>query len=399
MNRLQTFKIINHANLSRVDFKTLILLYQPLLGVSAYSVYQLFFELSRADKLDKYTYQFILDVLNIKIEELKESLKKLEALALVDTFKKGDNVVYVIEQPMTPKQFISDTILGSYLKSEIGENHFELLVKMFETYRFEDESYERTTHLFDDVYETKRLETINITTPLEGRINGSNIKIDSNFNLQAFIDNLPDRNKTPKLMTPKYQEEIMKIAYIYNLTVEEMIEIYIESFKRSAPTIKELLNRATFQLKKETIKVTKKVENDEDLLIYQLTPREIIYQMSKEEYIPDALHTIAELLVLKDVEEALLNVLLVLVLEKKDGIMPHVNYLRTILNNWEKEGITDAKMAWDHISTYEKKKPTKNFKQGYSRTKPDAESPDWLDDYIEEMREKFEEGIGEKVWP
>ena len=113
------FNLFMQTDLSASDFKVLALLYQPLLGLNAYSIYNIFYQFNKLNQLTPH--HFLLDLLNIKQDEFINAREKLEALGLLETYLKNeDEYLYILKAPFTAKQFLLDTFLGTYLESEIG---------------------------------------------------------------------------------------------------------------------------------------------------------------------------------------------------------------------------------------------------------------------------------------
>src|SRR5690625_2244128 len=98
-----SFKLNINTDLSDKDFKVLTLLYQPLIGMKALSLYNTFYYLSNFNKT--YLHQTIFDLLNINNVEFIKEREKLEALGLLETYEKNQtNYVYVIKTPYSAKR-------------------------------------------------------------------------------------------------------------------------------------------------------------------------------------------------------------------------------------------------------------------------------------------------------
>jgi replication initiation and membrane attachment protein len=86
------------------------------------------------------------------------------------------------------------------------------------------------------------------------------------------------------------------------------------------------------------------------------------------------------------IDLGVINVLLLFVLKRKDGILPHLHYLEKILNDWLSKGVatsTDAiEMTTQLESTYQKKT--------YKKSVRVSVEPDWLDAYLAELKKEEE---------
>ena len=108
-------KILIPSVISQEDLKVLTLFYQPLLGAGAYTLYLTLYELSNLDSgiSNSYSQQDILDLLNIKSRAHLEMRYKLEALGLLVVYQNKNEYIYSLKSPLTAKEFLNDTILGS----------------------------------------------------------------------------------------------------------------------------------------------------------------------------------------------------------------------------------------------------------------------------------------------
>lgn len=372
------FILKNNAYLSNLDYKALTLLYQPLLGSLPYALYQVFFELSKAEK--NFTFSFLLDLLNIKIDTFFNSLKKLEALGLIDTYENSDHYLYIIKQPHTPKQFLSDTILGSYLQSEIGIDQTEILSKIFEKEDVDYTKYQFVTHSFDDVYSSHHLPLLKTDKIIEGHdVVTRSIRMRNNFNMSLFIEKIPDRLKSPQLFTKKYEEMLAKIQYVYQFDIDEMAELFISSYQQEIPNSKQLNMKARYILNKKPY--IKEIIEDEMLLYESLTPKQIVENYVTNGAKAEALDTIYQLTSRYDIDNGVLNVLLMFILKRQEGVLPHVNYLDKVFSSWLKKGVQTINDALKIIDDFEnvERKPINKYDK-----KPKYQ-PKWMDNFIDKM--------------
>ena len=128
---MQTIKLFSPIDLSGHDHKVLSLLYRPLIGTVAFSLYQFIFS---------YTYQkdsvdidesLVLNMLVITKKELEEASNVLSAYALLDVFVKEDDLLLQLKKPMTAKQFLNDTIFGITLEQKVGKQTLVILIDQF----------------------------------------------------------------------------------------------------------------------------------------------------------------------------------------------------------------------------------------------------------------------------
>lgn len=143
--------------LSNVDQNVLTLLYQPLIGRDAFSLYMTWW--SETERTGKGIKEGLLaDVLTIQsmgIPEFFQARSRLEALGLVKTFIKKDqnHYVYELHPPLSAERFLADDILQLLLLAQIGEQQFERVKEQFLLPKWNRQGYEEITRSFPDVYQ------------------------------------------------------------------------------------------------------------------------------------------------------------------------------------------------------------------------------------------------------
>jgi replication initiation and membrane attachment protein len=115
-------------------------------------------------------------------------------------------------------------------------------------------------------------------------------------------------------------------------------------------------------------------------LVDQVAPQVIIQKYAKTDQQGIALSTATALLERNHVEPGIINVILMLVLKHKDGILPNINYMEKVLLDWMNKGVQTTEDALNY---------SENLENQYVKTKQtrkqDVEKPDWLDDYIKDL--------------
>ncbi len=211
MKNNSQFTIHSQTDLSAADFKVLALLYQPLMGLEGHALYTTFYQLINKTNKTSYQHQELFDLLNLKLEDFLVIRNKLEGLNLLTVHQKEDTYLYMMKAPLTAKQFLVDTVFGSYLQSEIGEKNMQLLTTLFKMDVPNQEGFENITKSFDELYEFKSLSLLSVDYPLQGRIQNGGSHINYKFNYEAFVENIPERLKTSQILTEKFRETITKI--------------------------------------------------------------------------------------------------------------------------------------------------------------------------------------------
>ncbi|MBU1094261.1 MAG: DnaD domain protein [Firmicutes bacterium] len=381
MKNSSTFTIQSQSDLCAADFKVLALLYQPLMGLEGQALFTTFYQLVNKTNRNTYTHQELFDLLNMKQFDFLKIRNKLEALNLLVIYQKEDQFLYFMKAPLTAKQFLVDTVFGSYLQSEIGEKNMNLLTSLFKTDVPNNEGFENVTKSFDALYEFKSLNLLNVDYALQGRQQNGGSHINYKFNYEAFVDHLPDRLKTSQLLNEKLKEQINKIAFVYQYDVADMVEVYEEASKsRQNVNFAQLNMRAKQHYdQKHQLLTIKQKDVPVTNLIDQVAPQVIIQKYAKTDQQGIALSTATQLLERNAVEPGIINVILMLVLKHKDGVLPNINYMEKVLHDWLNKGVQTTEDAINHSTNLETQ-----YEQKKSKVAKVAE-PDWMDDYIKDL--------------
>lgn len=387
MKNSSTFKIHIQSDLSSGDFKSLALLYQPLLGMGAHSLYVTFYQLVNQTHRRDYAHQELFDLLNIKQSTFLGMRHKLEALNLIQTFQKQDDFVYKMKAPLSAKQFLTDTVFGSYLQSEIGEKNLNILAEMFKKNQPSIEGYDNKTKAFDELYEFKSLNLLNLDYDLQGRQQNGGSHLNYRFDFNRFVELLPDRLKSSQLLNNKLQHTLSRIAFVYQYDVNDMVEVYTKASESKQNINYQILNFKAKQYYegKHKILTIKEKEEPEAAFLQTLTPQVIIAKYAKVDQQGLALSTAVQLLERNQVDPGIINVILMLILKKKQGVLPNLKYLETVLHDWMNKGVQTTEDAL----TYSQKIETR-FEQSKTRKQKKSE-PDWMDDYIKELADMEEQ--------
>ncbi|HKL94993.1 MAG TPA: DnaD domain protein [Haploplasma sp.] len=383
------FNLFMQTDLSASDFKVLALLYQPLLGLNAYSIYNIFYQFN---KLNQQTpHHFLLDLLNIKQDDFINAREKLEALGLLETYlKTEDEYLYILKAPFTAKQFLLDTFLGTYLESEIGERNFNTLIEVFKVNKPVVTHLDNITKDFDQLFQFHATSLLNIDAEFEGRNGVNSNLIKNSINYEDFVEKLPRALKGVNLLNENFKQKIIQLAFVYQFDVNQMVDVYTNAHKgRKNITIEQISLQAKryYETNNKDLVVTNKVLNEQDAL------SNVPFTSIVDKFVVDdsfqkamALDTIHDFINQNDIEVGVLNVLLIFILKNKNGILPHVNYLNKVWQSWAKNGVQSVGDALSYRDTIEKNWSNRQSSNN-SYAKKEVKKPDWLDEYMKEISE------------
>ena len=119
------YKVINKTYLTDLDQKNLMRFYTPIIGSLATSLYlNLWIDLKNKDLESEYLlHNHILNILKCSPNAFIEARESLEAMGLIRTYVKEDNVLvylYELYSPLSPVEFFNHPILSVVLYNNVG---------------------------------------------------------------------------------------------------------------------------------------------------------------------------------------------------------------------------------------------------------------------------------------
>ncbi len=358
--------IYKKSDLSIEDNNVLNLLYLPVMGVNATSLYMIVNSLTcNLSKPFTTTINILKDLLNISLDDFLEAFDKLQAFALQEVYVKGTSFIVTLNHPMTAKGFLQDSLFGNFLYSEVGETNFKLLQEKFEVMAPDLKSTINVTKTFNDVYKYKPIaRDIEITGKFKDRLykNGANIT-NNNFDFELFKNGLSKSEQIPEINYQIFEKYINKTAFVYNFSEEDMRKVFKDSIVKGEFNYNILSKKANSHYRNLTgmrtstfVEVNKnqyQVSN-EDIGVVDYFENASIYDIlktlsSNQEPESFDLATIERFYQDNDVSRGVLNALIVFAFRQTGGSLPHTNYLSKILGEWKRNDVKTFTEAVQYI--------------------------------------------------
>lgn len=375
-------KIILYSpfDLSINAIKVLSLLYLPLIGSKAFSLYLSIYSLYYQSKNKAYSKIFFLEHLKLTNEEFQKSRYILESFDLLNTFNsEKDQYLIKLKKPLTPKQFLSDTIFGSFFEAEMGEKFTSKIVSTFEVESPEFLDSNNISKSFSDLYKFKQMKNPSFDINLYENGNSKRKTFVEQFPFEEWFETIPKRFQKPILMRKSMRDLIENLVLVYNFSTEDMTNI-IQMLKPNQVTKVSLNLKARFYFQEKMMKLDV-VEKSTDVnnTLDKVSPLTILKKYSKNDDYSQSLEDVVNLMDRNNVNLGIINTLILFVLKRKNGIMPHINYLEKILNDWLSKGVRNTNDATKLVSKIEK-----NFSNKSQKTRKNIQ-PDWFEDYLKEL--------------
>ncbi len=404
------YTVINKTILTDLDRKNLINLYQPIIGSLAVSLYLTFWaDLDQNEIISKdYNHHHLMSLLKCDLDLIKLSRESLEAMGLLRTYYKEDDInyyVYELYSPIMAYDFFNHPIYNIILYNNIGKNEYEHLKKQYQKPNLNLNGYQEITKPINQVYKPVNHELPNNNDLKKVEVIGTNIEEIIDFDL--IISSLPKNLIDDKTFNKKMRELINSLAFIYDLNSLKMVEIIRKTINEHGLISKD-------ELRKEARKFYQYV-NDGNLptLIYRSQPEYLKspngdtsnrgkmlyvfentspYDFLKSKY-KGANPTNRDLRLLEylaielNLKPAVINVLVDYALKSNNNKLSQA-YIETIAGQWKRLGIETANEAMEVAEKHHQKSSKKNV-----TNKKLEQVPIWFDKDIKQVETTEEEKI------
>lgn len=227
------YVVVNKSVLNENDRFVLTTLYQPIIGSSALSLYfTLWSDLNKSIFLScEYTHHHLMDFMNLKLEEIISSRKKLEAIGLLKTYlKQGDvnSYIYEIYSPLSCVEFFSNPILSSSLLSCVGKKEYQNLINYFRIPKINTSEFENITVKFSDIFMMSNDIDYGFDKDILKK-DKLEIMVDDVIDFDFIASSMPKGILNSNCFSKNVKKLINSLAYLYNFDNEIMINLIKDS--------------------------------------------------------------------------------------------------------------------------------------------------------------------------
>ena len=345
-----------------------------------------------------YSLEKIIKKSELSLDKVVDSLNKLEAIGLLKTYYLDKMYVFYLNKIITPSEFFKDEALSQALISVITKEEYEKLVLEFLIRRIDITKFDNISKRFDEVFEIEEeINHFSVDALVVDSSEGIRIK-NNNFNYRHFKMFVSTLNILSEEKLDDYELEsfVNRYSFLYKLTEEEMKDALVVSLNTNTSidydlfvkNIKKIYNNKN---KKNQKVVPKKEINTNDSkakLLESITPQDIVVNKYNMPMVASEIATMDELLKTTGISVGFLNVVLLYVLEKRNGEIPTYNYFNKIIQTWKRAGVKTAEDALNYLDSLNNPKP-----KGYNKQKVTKEVPNWYNDYKEETKKELDQKI------
>ena len=407
-----TYKVFNKAFITDKEKDILVNLYQPLIGVTAINLYLTLTNDLNKDNIESevLSHHHLMGLMLLDLNSIVSARCKLEAIGLLKTFERIDNVnnyIYVLYAPLSASEFLNHPILNVVLYNNLGKIEYEKLVDKYRTKKVITKDYKDITTSFDQVFTSVNgysYENVDIVDEKKRRI-----EIQSNIDINLIVSGIPNRLTSDKCFSKDVIELIIDLAYLYKID-----NLNMQGLVRNAINEKGLIDKEEL---KKSAREFYHFENNGKLptLIYNKQPEylkepigstgnmaKMIYtfeNISPIEYLKSSYNNaeptmrdkkiIESLMVNQKLSPGVINVLLDYVMKVNNKKL-NKELIETIAGQWKRLNVETVKEAMD-ICRREHNKVKKSVPITKKVKTDNSELPKWFDQKIDSNKENLDE--------
>ena len=376
------YQVIDKSLLSEYDRLVLNMLYMPLIGSTAISLYLKLQSEARNTYISKeLSHHHLMTSMLTTLDNIKESRLRLEGIGLLKTYFHKDEVnsyVYELYSPMSASEFFSHPIFNVVLYNNVGKSEYNRLFEYFKLPHISLKDYEEITVPFDRVFKSRNYTLMEVG---EGEVISKNkllLKYELDYDFDLLVSSLPKGMFNEKCLNKSMKELIINLSFLYEIDPIAMADIIRASLNEKGNIDKDDLrkntrkfyqfnndNRLPSLLFKSQPEYLKSATGDNTkrgkiIKVFEnTTPYEFLKAKNNGAKPTERDMKILEML-LQDLKlnPAVINVLIDYTLRTNNNKLVKA-YIETIAGQWKRSGIETASEAMD-IAEKEHKKKYKN---------------------------------------
>lgn len=401
-----TYIVVNKTILSDSDRKILTMLYQPIIGQLPISLYLTLW--SDLDKLEimstEFSHHHLMTSMKLKLGDIVDARKKLEAIGLMKTYIKEDSVnnyIYELYSPLSASDFFNHPILNIVLYNNVGKTEYDKIINYFKIPKINLKNFKDITSSFDEVFESVAYTSFESINEEIIRKNKSNININSQVDFDLLISSLPKTIINERTFNKEIRDLIVKLSFVYDLGILELENIIRSSINEKGVINKVLLRKncrnyyqfenngklpsLIFRTQPEYLKTDINEVSSKAKMIYTFeTVSPYNFLKSKQngaEPTSRDLKLLETLMVEYGLNPGVVNVLVDYVLKINDSKLNKA-FTETLAGQWKRLNIETVKDAMA-LAQKEHKKYKKVKENKIQNNKVEILTPDWFDQKIE----------------
>lgn len=418
------YQVINKSLLNEEDKLVLSMLYMPIIGNTAVTLYNTLYNELKANNYisGELTHHHLMTNLGDNLTNIKNARIKLEGIGLMRTYYMEGSVnyyVYELYSPLSVHEFFNHPIFNIVFYNNVGKEEYLRIKNYFKVPKVNLNGYTEITSPFDMTYKSVSYNNFELVDNDEVvKKMKQPFSYEMMFDFDAFISSMPASLFSEKALTKSVKELITNLSFLYNMDPFTMADLAKVSINEKGLIDKELL--------KENVRKSYEYNNNGRLpsLIFKSQPEHLRspsgdnskqgriikvfettkpYDFLKSKYkgvrpTPRDMKILEMLIVDLKLNPAVCNVLIDYVLRTQNNRLVS-GFVETLAGEWKRANIETAKEAMEYAEkSYKRLKDVKK-----KNIKKDEPLPVWFNEKKDKEnmndkdKEEFEEFLKEFV--
>lgn len=356
------YQVRSSYTLDQEDYRVVLQLYQPLIGIEAAMLYfTLFSELNQLTLTKKPSLiSRICKITGFSVSSLSQAFSKLEAVGLISTYVKHNDNRYLfdLKMPLSAECFIKHKILNTLLQQRLNDE-YQKTVAAFQTYNVNLEHYDDVSASFTDVFDIQ-LNSENVLVEKNYQTKQYNA-IEHDYDLSLFYHGLESLQLSKKMFNNEDIQLIQQLGVLYKINALDMLDMVKRNMANDRLDKKTFIKncRDYYDLKmpekfdeifhkQSPLLKQGKGESSLDKHIYYLeniTPYDLLKdKLGGREPLKRDLQVVESVLTDLQLEPGVMNALIELTLFKCHQSLPR-NFIEALASQWKRKKITTVKEA------------------------------------------------------
>lgn len=367
--------------LSSYERKMITLLYQPLIGPDAVSLYFMLWAEGEDMEEANLSHYHLMNALDMPIAKIFDSRIALEAIGLLRSWRREEEsmryFIYDVLPPLEAKLFFDDPILSMFLYSKIGEHAYRALRQRFMVKGSTTEGYADVSRTFMDVYQPVQQHMPPNDLQMKLSVEKpKDIPFDAKgFDFDALRQGLSEQLIPTSILTMEVKQLVAKLAFLYRLSPKDMQQILMMSLdetmhvsekklKKSASNFYKMVTSkeppamekfVKVEEKKEVASSEKQTTKRDELITWfnESSPIDVLTSVADGNVpFPKDLELAEDLVLHYGMSAPVVNVLLHYVCLRNEGKLNR-KYVESIASHWRNTGVKTAEAAMELAKEFE----------------------------------------------
>lgn len=374
------YQVVNKSLLNENDKLVLSMLYMPIIGNTAVTLYNTLYNELKANNFisNELTHHHLMTNLGDTLDNIKEARIKLEGIGLMKTYyMKGsvNSYVYELYSPLSVNEFFNHPIFNMVFYNNVGKEEYSRIKNYFRVPFVNLNGYVDVTSPFDMTFKSRSYTNFELENS-EDIVKKVKIPLSYEmvFDFDALISSMPKGLVNPKFLTKSSKDLITHLSFLYSVDPITMADLVKVSLNEKGLIDREML--------KSNVRRMYEFNNDGRLpsLVFKSQPDYLrspkgdnsfigrminVFETTKPyDFLKDKYKgvrpsskdmKILEMLIVEfQFNPAVCNVLIDYILKTQDNRLVK-NYVEAVASDWKKANLETAKEAMEYAEKVHKK--------------------------------------------